>query len=239
MRFDYDMALADKLLNQYLADNPDICVENIAYAGAFGSDTSELSDEDASLIGVQAGYLQWRTDTYNVFKRITFADRLMLAGYFENAIEVLEEEIGLKTLNDFENPCLRIIVANVAMNNVSKALDASIKLQNFFSKTFPESHALCMECLNLLMGIMYVYSHDKKKGHRCLKLVSSPDGAIIAKNVIESGCGNGKDFVAYICDAIDSFRTLEFPSLDVLVKNGKAQQWKKIGKRWHSYEQIG
>ena len=59
MQFDYDMALADKLLNQYLADNPNISVESIAYSGVFCSDTSELSDEDASLIGVQAGYLQW------------------------------------------------------------------------------------------------------------------------------------------------------------------------------------
>ena len=49
MQFDYDMSLADKLLNQYLADNPDISVESIAYSGVFCSDMSELSDEDASL----------------------------------------------------------------------------------------------------------------------------------------------------------------------------------------------
>ena len=238
MQFDYDMALADKLLSQYLADNPDISVENIAYSGAFYSNTSELSDEDAALIGVQAGYLQRRTDIYNVFNRITFADRLMLAGYFENAIEVLDGEIGLETLNDFENPCLRIIVAYVAMNNVSKALDASKKLQKFLCQTLPENHPLCIECLNLLIGIMYVYSNDKKKGHRCLKSVSSPDGETIAKDVIRSGCCNGKSFAARICDAIDSFRTIEFPSLDVLKKHGKVQQWKKMGKRWHCYEQI-
>lgn len=239
MQFDYDIALADKLLNQYLTDNPDVDVESIAYSGAFWTDTSELSNEDALLIGVQAGYLKWRTDVYDIFNRIIFADRLMLAGYFENAIELLEGEIGLKTLNDFENPCFRIIIAYVAMNNISKALDTSTKFQKFLSKTFPEKHSLCIECLSLLIGIMYIYSCDKNKGHCYLKSVSSPDGVIIAKDVIRSGFCNGKYLAAYICDALDSFRTIEIPSLDVLIKNGKVQQWKKNGKRWHNYEPIG